>query len=50
MLWALAAVVSVAHNALERAQREFSWEAVSREFETILQDNQISFPLSHREG
>jgi glycosyltransferase involved in cell wall biosynthesis len=29
-------------NALERAQREFSWEAVSREFEAILENNRIS--------
>ena len=32
---------TLAHNAMERARREFSWEAVSREFETILANNQI---------
>jgi glycosyltransferase involved in cell wall biosynthesis len=32
---------AMARNALERAQREFSWEAVSREFETILEKNRI---------
>jgi glycosyltransferase involved in cell wall biosynthesis len=31
----------IAHNALLRAQREFSWEAVSREFEAILENNRI---------
>jgi len=30
---------AIAHNALERAHREFSWEAVSREFEAILENN-----------
>ena len=30
------------HNALKRAQREFSWEAVSREFEAILEKYRIS--------
>jgi glycosyltransferase involved in cell wall biosynthesis len=32
---------AIAHNALERAHREFSWEAVSREFEAILENNRI---------
>ena len=32
---------TLAHNAMERARREFSWEAVSREFETILANNRI---------
>lgn len=32
---------NLAHNALLRAQREFSWEAVSREFEAILESNRI---------
>jgi glycosyltransferase involved in cell wall biosynthesis len=32
---------SIANNALERAQSEFSWEAVSREFEAILDSNRI---------
>jgi len=32
---------AMARNALERAQREFSWEAVSREFETILENKRI---------
>jgi len=36
---------AIAHNALERAQKEFSWEAVSREFETILEDNRIPIKL-----
>jgi len=36
-----AARKAIAHNALERAQREFSWEAVSREFEAILESNRI---------
>ena len=31
----------IAHNALKRAQGEFSWEAVSREFEAILENNRI---------
>ncbi len=30
---------SIAQNALQRVQNEFSWEAVSREFETILEKN-----------
>ncbi len=34
---------SMASNALQRAQNEFSWQAVSREFETILQNNQIHY-------
>jgi glycosyltransferase involved in cell wall biosynthesis len=33
--------LSIAQNALKRAQREFSWEAVSREFEAILENNRI---------
>jgi glycosyltransferase involved in cell wall biosynthesis len=32
---------SIAENALKRAQKEFSWEAVSREFEAILEKNRI---------
>lgn len=32
---------SIAHNALERAQKECSWAAVSREFEAILENNRI---------
>jgi glycosyltransferase involved in cell wall biosynthesis len=32
---------TVARNALDRVQREFSWEAVSREFEAILDRNRI---------
>jgi glycosyltransferase involved in cell wall biosynthesis len=36
-----AARSAMARNALERAQREFSWEAVSREFEAILENNRI---------
>jgi glycosyltransferase involved in cell wall biosynthesis len=32
---------AIAHNALQRAQREFSWQAVSREFEAILENNRI---------
>ena len=32
---------AIAHNALLRAQSEFSWEAVSREFEAILEKNRI---------
>jgi glycosyltransferase involved in cell wall biosynthesis len=36
---------AIAHNALARAQGEFSWEAVSREFEAILLNNRI---LSNR--
>jgi glycosyltransferase involved in cell wall biosynthesis len=32
---------AIAHHALESAQREFSWEAVSREFEAILENNRI---------
>jgi glycosyltransferase involved in cell wall biosynthesis len=32
---------AISHNALKRAQREFSWEAVSREFEAILEKNRI---------
>ena len=34
---------SIAHNALGRAQSEFSWDAVSREFEAILEDNRIHY-------
>lgn len=33
---------AIAKNAFERAQREFSWEAVSLEFEAILESNRIS--------
>jgi polysaccharide biosynthesis protein PslH len=36
-----AARQGIAHKALGRAQKEFSWEAVSREFEAILEDNRI---------
>jgi len=32
---------AIAHNAIERTQKEFSWEAVSREFEAILESNLI---------
>ena len=32
---------TIAHNALVRAQSGFSWEAVSREFEAILENNRI---------
>jgi glycosyltransferase involved in cell wall biosynthesis len=32
----------LAQNALDHAQREFSWEAVSREFEAILDRNRLS--------
>ena len=32
---------AIAHNAIERTQKEFSWEAVSREFEAILENNRI---------
>jgi glycosyltransferase involved in cell wall biosynthesis len=32
---------TISHNALDRAHKEFSWEAVSREFEAILEDNRI---------
>lgn len=32
----------LARNALDHAQRNFSWEAVSREFEAILDRNQLS--------
>ena len=31
----------IAKTALQRAQNEFSWEAVSREFETILENSRI---------
>ncbi len=34
---------SMADSALERAQNEFSWEAVSREFEAILVNNRIQY-------
>ena len=34
---------SMAQNALLRAQRECSWEAVSRQFETILENNRILY-------
>jgi glycosyltransferase involved in cell wall biosynthesis len=33
---------AISHNALKRAQREFSWEVVSREFEAILEKYRIS--------
>lgn len=33
---------TIAHSALDRAHNEFSWEAVSREFETILDRNRVS--------
>ena len=32
---------AIAHHAIERTQKEFSWEAVSREFEAILENNRI---------
>jgi glycosyltransferase involved in cell wall biosynthesis len=32
---------ALAQNALKRVQSEFSWEAVSREFEAILENNRI---------
>jgi glycosyltransferase involved in cell wall biosynthesis len=32
---------AIAHNALQRAQREISWQAVGREFEAILENNRI---------
>jgi glycosyltransferase involved in cell wall biosynthesis len=32
---------TIAQNALARAQKEFSWEAVSREFEAILENNRL---------
>ena len=32
---------AIARNALELVQREFSWEAVSREFEKILEANRL---------
>jgi glycosyltransferase involved in cell wall biosynthesis len=32
---------TIALNALKRAQKEFSWETVSREFEAILEKNRI---------
>jgi glycosyltransferase involved in cell wall biosynthesis len=33
---------TIAQNALDHAQKDFSWEAVSREFETILDRNRLS--------
>jgi len=33
---------AIAQNALDHAQRNFSWEAVSREFEAILDRNRLS--------
>ena len=32
---------TIAQNALARAQKEFSWAAVSREFEAILESNRL---------
>jgi glycosyltransferase involved in cell wall biosynthesis len=32
---------AIAHKAMEHAQSEFSWQAVSREFEAILDRNRI---------
>jgi glycosyltransferase involved in cell wall biosynthesis len=32
---------AIARNAMERVRREFSWEAVSREFESILESNRL---------
>jgi glycosyltransferase involved in cell wall biosynthesis len=32
---------TIAHNAFARAQKEFSWAAVSREFEVILESNRL---------
>ena len=37
-----AARIAIARNALERARNELSWEAVSREFEAILESNRIA--------
>ena len=34
---------SMAKCALQRAQNEFSWEAVSREFENVLQNNRLHY-------
>jgi glycosyltransferase involved in cell wall biosynthesis len=36
---------TIAQNALARTQKEFSWEAVSREFERILENNRIPSDL-----
>ena len=36
---------TIAQNALARTQKEFSWEAVSREFESILENNRITSNL-----
>jgi len=33
---------AIAHSALERSRNELSWEAVSREFEAILESNRIT--------
>ncbi|HME59016.1 MAG TPA: glycosyltransferase family 4 protein [Terracidiphilus sp.] len=33
---------TISQNALKRAQREFSWKAVSRKFEAVLENNRIS--------
>ena len=35
--------LSMADRALKRAQNEFSWEAVSREFEAVLVNNRIQY-------
>ncbi|MGD0546284.1 MAG: glycosyltransferase family 4 protein [Terracidiphilus sp.] len=32
---------TIAHNALQRAQKEFSWQSVSLKFEAILESNRI---------
>jgi glycosyltransferase involved in cell wall biosynthesis len=37
---------SMAQRALERAQNEFSWEAVSREFEAVLETNRLHYNLA----
>lgn len=34
---------SIAINAMERVRREFSWDAVSRDFEKILEDNRLAW-------
>jgi glycosyltransferase involved in cell wall biosynthesis len=43
MLTEDAARRSMALRALERAQNEFSWEAVSREFEAVLESNRLHY-------
>ena len=36
-----AARLSLAHNAIESVRKNFSWDAVSREFESILESNRL---------